>query len=98
MTIFEFIAQGLFLFMLAMMAILVIVVVWPAIVFAGSLVVCMATGYYSFVWPFRLFLYFLSHSLSVAFSIPFVIVALILVVPPICKIGKDCKKGWMGLL
>jgi hypothetical protein len=103
MTIFgftfsELIVQGMLLFMLAWMAILVIAVAWPAIVFAGSLAVCVGAAYYSFVWPFHLFFYFLPYSLSVALSIPFVVVVLILVVPPVCKIGGDCVNGWMGVL
>ena len=89
--------QGLLLFLLAWMAVLVIAVAWPAIVAVVAIAACVGTAYYSFVLPFRLFFYFLPYSLSVALSIPCVVVALILVVPPVCKIGGDCVKGWMGV-
>jgi hypothetical protein len=89
--------QGLLLFLLAWMAVLVIAVAWPAIVAGVAIAACVGTAYYSFVWPFHLFFYFLPYSLSVALSIPFVVVVLILVVPPVCKISGDCVRGWMGV-
>jgi len=93
----DLVVQGFLLFMLASMAILAIAIAWPAIVAGVAVATCVATAYYSFMLPFRLFFYFLPYSLSVVLSIPCVVVALILVVPPVCKIGGDCMKGWMGV-